>query len=60
MAKNKNIPMEEQAFEHSRSLKGMLADYVRRPLSEKEWPKVRAEAWAQALEEDWKRKDEEA
>jgi hypothetical protein len=44
-----------QASEHSRSLKGILAAYVRRPLSEEEWPKVRAEAWERASVEDWKK-----
>lgn len=56
----RNIPAKEQVSEHNRSLKGMLAGYVRRPLSEEEWPKVRAEAWAQATVEEWKREDKEA
>jgi AbrB family looped-hinge helix DNA binding protein len=46
--------------EHNRSLKGILAGYVRRSLSEEEWPKVRAGAWEQAAVEDWKKGEEES
>jgi hypothetical protein len=49
-----------QVSEHSRSLKGILADYVRRTISEDEWPKVRAEAWEQASVEEWEKAEEEA
>lgn len=56
----KNIPPEEWASEHSHSLKGMLADYVWRPLSEEDWPKVRAEAWEQASIEDWTKEEAKA
>jgi AbrB family looped-hinge helix DNA binding protein len=45
--------------EHDRSLKGILAGYVRRSISEEEWPQAKEEAWAQAALEDWTREDEE-
>lgn len=46
--------------EHSRSLKGVLAKYVKRSVSEEEWPKAKEEAWAQAAAEDWARENEES
>lgn len=45
--------------EHDRSLKGILAGYVRRSISEEEWPQAKEDAWAQAAVEDWTREDEE-
>ncbi len=44
--------------EHNRSLKGILAGYVQRSVSEEEWPQAKEEAWAQATIEDWAQEDE--
>lgn len=46
--------------EHSRSLKGVLAKYVKRSISEEEWQNAKEEAWAQAVAEDWAGQDEES
>ena len=43
--------------DHQRSLKGVLASYVRRSATPDEWPKVRDQAWPQAALEDWNGKD---
>jgi AbrB family looped-hinge helix DNA binding protein len=45
--------------EHNRSLKGILAGYLRRSISEEEWPRAREEAWAQAAAEDWRKGEDE-
>lgn len=45
--------------EHDRSLKGILASYVRRSVSEEEWPRAKEEAWARAAREDRAQGDEE-
>lgn len=43
--------------DHQRSLKGVLAKYVRRSAGPEEWPKLREEAWAKAAREDWNGED---
>lgn len=45
--------------EHNRSLRGILAKYVTRHLSDEELREAREEAWAGAAVEDWKRENED-
>jgi len=41
--------------EHNRSLRGILAKYVKRSLPPEEWQEAREKAWADAVAEDWNR-----
>ncbi|HEX6898484.1 MAG TPA: AbrB/MazE/SpoVT family DNA-binding domain-containing protein [Thermoanaerobaculia bacterium] len=43
--------------EHDRSLRGALASYVQRPISEDEWEQAREQAWSDAAAR-WKPGDE--
>jgi bifunctional DNA-binding transcriptional regulator/antitoxin component of YhaV-PrlF toxin-antitoxin module len=45
--------------EHNRSLRGILAKYVTRHLSDEELREARETAWAEAAVEDWKRENED-
>jgi bifunctional DNA-binding transcriptional regulator/antitoxin component of YhaV-PrlF toxin-antitoxin module len=38
--------------EHRRSLRGRLAEYARRSVSEEQWADAREQAWADAVRED--------
>lgn len=45
--------------EHNRSLRGILAKYVKRSLPQEEWEEAREKAWADAVAEDWNREGED-
>lgn len=42
---------------HRRSLKGVLAPYIKNRIGDRDWNEVREEAWADAIRERWGRKE---
>lgn len=45
--------------EHNRSLRGILAKYVKRSIPPEEWQEVREQAWADAVAEEWNREGDQ-
>jgi AbrB family looped-hinge helix DNA binding protein len=43
--------------EHTRSLKGALARFVKRSLPPEEWEEARQRAWKDAVSEEWDREE---
>ena len=49
---NDHVEIRFYPPEHDRSLRGVLAQYARRPVSAEEWNEVREQAWTEGLK-DW-------
>lgn len=46
--------------EHRRSLRGRLVEFARRSVPQADWMRIREEAWAESVRQDWGREDEPA